>query len=176
MKYLVEDAVQLRLSHLQKKLLTRKDPGSFVLVIGLCPVRIDYEVLEIAGEKVVAIRYWKNDRLVSQWISLDQEDIRFGTRPYFRCNCGHKANTLYLRPGRDMFACRKCHDLVYELATLNKGAYHNQIFYLNNRWIKIREKMQARSLSYRGQKTKRALSIDRRLATFKRWQGVAMSR
>src|SRR5215469_7392579 len=47
--------------------------------------------------------------------------LRRGKRYYFKCpgiqygvRCDRRVGKLYLPPGEDCFACRKCHDLTYE--------------------------------------------------------------
>lgn len=38
-----------------------------------------------------------------------------GVRPWFRCpSCGTRREKLYLPPRREKFACRECHELVYQ--------------------------------------------------------------
>ena len=54
-------------------------------------------------------------------VELTTQKITFGVRRYFKCACGRRANSLYLKNYK--FKCRRCHNLVYEITRLKKGTF-----------------------------------------------------
>lgn len=161
MRYLIEDAVKLRLNFFPKKILTRPCSGTLILVVGITPVEISYEVKEFGEQRGIKIEYKRHNRTIQQTIMLDCQDITFGTRPYFLCPCcGHKrGNILYLRPDRDKFACRTCHGLAYELTRLNKRLHADMIIYINHSVLRIKEKIELCRI-YAGKKTRRTIRFE----------------
>jgi len=102
------------------------------------------------------INYWTNDSAdlssvcVSiegrepQKINLDWEEITYGERAYFQCECGLRVNKIYLPENGKEFACRKCHGLLYQLTTFNRHTNAGKFLYKQNRLQKLmesREKM-----------------------------------
>ena len=79
----------------------------------------------------------------NQTVEITRKLITFGLRRYFLCGCGRKVNSLYLKRGT--FACRHCHNLVYEITRLRKGTW----LYKLNRSEKIKAaEHQVRRISY----------------------------
>lgn len=54
-------------------------------------------------------------------VELTTQKITFGIRRYFKCACGRRVNSLYLKNYN--FKCRHCHNLVYEITRLRKGTW-----------------------------------------------------
>lgn len=98
-----------------------------------------------------------------QTIHLEWADITYGERPYFVCECGHKAAKLYLPLGGNQFKCRKCHDLKYQLATFNRYSVAGKELYKANRMLKLaNNRVDMGRILYKGNYTKR----------FERWLGL----
>jgi len=154
-KRTVEGCYKLTLTDLGKGLLTGKT-GKFEMRRGLHHKRkfafrsIPYEPFR------VNIAYEFSDRIHKQTIYLDTEIITFGIRPYLLCGCGHRANTLYLRPDYPLyFACKNCLNLCYELTQINRKVLGGELFYRNNRILKIEEtKEKINKIYWRGRITK----------------------
>lgn len=67
-------------------------------------------------------------------ISIDYTEPNFGgKRPWFICpgkGCDNRVAKLYRPPGRDVFACRDCHDLTYE----SQGKSNTMQYEYIDRW------------------------------------------
>jgi hypothetical protein len=72
-----------------------------------------------------------------QYVELASQELNFGTRNRFICECGRGCNNLYLPHGADSFKCRNCHHLRYELSRINRASRHGQLLYITNRTIKL---------------------------------------
>lgn len=100
----------------------------------------------INGELLPAHLYWfdesnGDDYLVigntDQRILISSQELYYGTRNYFRCDCGTRCSRLYLPHGKDYFRCRSCHHLRYELSGINRSSAHGKLMYVTNRKIKL---------------------------------------
>ena len=99
--------------------------------------------------KEITINYWSEYKgnetylvvaiknLESQEILLSESELIFGTRVYFVCKCGYKSYKLYLPPNKTEFKCRNCHNLKYEITTINRNSMQGKLFYRMNRMIKL---------------------------------------
>ena len=96
-------------------------------------------------EAKIKVRVITAKQLVfNQAVELTTQRITFGIRRYFKCACGRRTNSLYLKRGQ--FKCRRCHGLVYEITRLKKGSW----LYKLNRMDKIHAaKHQVRNITYR---------------------------
>lgn len=72
-----------------------------------------------------------------QYINIASQELNFGTRNYFICECGRSCNNLYLPANTDKFRCRICYRLRYELSGINRSSKHGQLLYVTNRTIKL---------------------------------------
>ena len=68
------------------------------------------------GAAQLQLDYWLNGVAVSERIPLDRTRPRYGgVRWWFRCpSCARRCAKLYLPPGAECFACRRCHRLAYQ--------------------------------------------------------------
>lgn len=101
------------------------------------------------GESALAYSYYFDysdvDSLVilnnstgsTQHIEIASQELNFGTRNRFICECGRSCNYLYLPTVNDIFKCRNCHRLRYELSGINRRTKHGQLLYVTNRTIKL---------------------------------------
>ncbi len=114
------------------------------------------------------ITYWQeNDNDQSVWsisvkgnepqeINMEWESITYGERPYFRCECGHRATKLYLPANSHEFKCRDCHNLHYQLTTFNRYSINGKKLYQLNRLNKLSNNRASMSrIFYEGKFTKR---------------------
>ena len=107
--------------------------------------RVSVRVVEVDGDK---------DREYKDIVNITRRQITFGIRRYFKCGCGHLVNTLYLKSGD--FACRHCHNLVYEITRLKKGT----LAYRLNRHMKVQAmEHQVRNITYRDVYTRKARQV-----------------
>jgi hypothetical protein len=98
--------------------------------------------------------------IIKNRIEIDEEVISFGIRPFLVCDCGRRCNKLYLRPGHDLFACRHCLNLVYELTTISKESLVGSISYKLNRAFKIDDmNLNVKRITYAGKLTRRARRV-----------------
>ena len=118
--------------------------------------------------KEITINYWSEYRnneiylvvaikgLNSQDILLYESELAFGTRSYFVCKCGHRSHKLYLPSNKAEFRCRKCHNLKYEITTINRNSIQGKLFYRTNRMIKLTNtRVGMNRIFYKNQYTKR---------------------
>jgi hypothetical protein len=91
-----------------------------------------------------------------QHIEITSQELNFGTRNRFICECGRGCNNLYLPPTANSFKCRICYRLRYELSGINRNSKHGQLLYATNRTIKlINLRSSITRPLYRSQYTKR---------------------
>jgi hypothetical protein len=87
---------------------------------------------------------------------MEWEDITYGKRAYFICECGHRATKLYLPHNGHEFKCRKCHGLQYQLTTFNRYSVAGRSMYRMNRLHKLSNERAGMSrIFYNGNYTKR---------------------
>lgn len=178
-KFLVEDCYRLHTRDLGKGILSPTNAKSkdkistnktALLLNGLSVMRVSFKINLEANPINIKIFFsrdpknWSKDLGISQTVDIEPCELRFGTRFYFKCGCGKKANILCLRPDIPYyFACRECLNLKYYLTTINRNSFGREIFYWFNRVEKAREKMaEIKRLTYNGKVTKRtayALSV-----------------
>lgn len=73
-------------------------------------------------EAKIKVRVVTAKQLVfNQVVELTTQKITFGIRRYFKCVCGRRVNSLYLKNYK--FKCRHCLNLVYEITRLKKGTF-----------------------------------------------------
>lgn len=110
---------------------------------------------------VEARRFTDSKVVLCQEIKIDYLDITYGTRFYFFCpSCGTRRKVLYLKPGGLKFACMKCLNLTYELTTIHRGRFLNELRYYFNRRSKLNLINAGKvKISYAGKFTKRASRI-----------------
>lgn len=72
-----------------------------------------------------------------QYINIAAQELYFGTRNYFICECGARCNRLYLPSNNGNFKCRNCHSLRYELSSINTSTIHGKLLYRTSRTIKL---------------------------------------
>lgn len=102
-----------------------------------------YVSKEAANEDKIKVRVQTGESEFNQTIEITRAKITFGVRRYFKCGCGRKVNALFLKRGQ--FACRHCHNLVYEITRLKKGTW----LYKLNRSEKIQAAAhQVRNITY----------------------------
>lgn len=101
------------------------------------------------GEPALTYSYYFNysdvDSLVilnnntgsTQHVELASQELNFGTRNHFICECSRVCNNLYLPHGSDSFKCRICCRLRYELSSINRSSKHGKLLYTTNRTIKL---------------------------------------
>lgn len=87
-------------------------------------------LLELHLAKKGDILYTTTD----QTIYLLHQRVGFGERLMFECPCCHELRRkLYIKPDSYMFACQKCHGLVYRTSRLSG----NELEYIDNRIMQI---------------------------------------
>ncbi len=156
--YLIEDCFKLSINDIGKKSLYGKN-GKIELT--RCNYNDKLHCNFTSAHQSLNIRYTINKQVYIQNINFETESIRYGLRPYMQCKCGHRSNTLYLRPDMPYrFACRRCNNLKYELTTINPktkiGKYKIYLLHLR----KLDEaKIKINRLYYRGKVKTGAKSI-----------------
>jgi len=141
--------IKLLKKDLRKARRKKSTEGYLNILNGGKPAILDYR-LEYDSEKTYLV---VNFGIEPQRIELVELELTFGTRNYFVCQCGSRANALYLKNG--ILACWKCHKLCYQSTTINRNSKHGRFLYQQHRMIKLmneREKM-AR-IFYRSRYTK----------------------
>lgn len=98
------------------------------------PANVNYWLEDESDPSVVLVTV---DGKEPQRITVEFEEVTFGARSYFRCDCGHKATKLYLPPCGARFACRKCHGLQYQLASFDRHSVAGRKIYRMNRLHKL---------------------------------------
>ncbi len=133
---------------------------------------INYEV-KLEGEKLMLEIFFVKDAThmdsgAEQTIKLSTQELQYGTRYYFTCDCGRKCNKLYL-PKNSLFVCRICSELAYESTRINKKSLGGLPYYVHKRikLAKLRESMDR--ISYNGRPTKRAIRF------FRQWNNLEES-
>lgn len=167
-KYLVEDCYSLSLHQLGKKLLWPERVGKVKIVTssnGQSQLKIAYAVNSNSeGKAWINISYVRKKSneptIIKNIIEIDEEVISYGIRPFLVCDCGRRCNKLYLRPSHDLFACRHCLNLVYELTTINKDSLVGSLSYKLIRAFKLDDaNAKVRCITYNGKLTRRARRV-----------------
>lgn len=87
------------------------------------------------------------------WESVE---LTFGETAYFYCGCGYKARKLYLPPNGTEFKCRKCHNLPYLLASINRTSVAGAKIYAYKRLMMLDDCRAAMArILYKGKYTKK---------------------
>ena len=103
-----------------------------------------------------AIAYVSVQGREPQAYNLDWSTITFGERAYFECQCGAKANKLFLPANGKEFKCRQCHNLQYQLTSFNRNSVGGRALYKMNRLQKLSEaRADMGRILYRGEYTRR---------------------
>ncbi|MES2953016.1 MAG: hypothetical protein V4674_00450 [Patescibacteria group bacterium] len=91
-----------------------------------------------------------------QSLQVEWEQITYGERAYFRCDCGSRATKLYLPPNGHTFKCRNCHGLQYQLSSFNRHSVAGVALYRMNRLQKLaNSRADIGRILYKGSYTKR---------------------
>lgn len=177
-KQLVEESFVLRVGDFGKKLLwpqnqdkrnlpasigEEEEPigrsGSFVIRNGRETLAISFSI-NLAESMELEVEFGKDltysDGRINQVMTIETQELTFGTRWYFECSCGRRCNALYLAPGSCLFSCRTCQNLTYEICRVNKNIMGG-LFYYSAKIIKLAEKKEKiNRLFYNNQFTKKA--------------------
>lgn len=93
---------------------------------------------------------------IEQRIKLAESELRYGPRSWFTCECDRRVNKLYLPPQANLFKCRHCHNLAYELTTFNKKTKLSELAYRTHHMIKLTNtRQEMRSIFYNGKFTQK---------------------
>jgi hypothetical protein len=84
-----------------------------------------------------AAAYVSIDGQEPQIIGIEWQDITYGKKAYFVCQCGERASKLHLPVRGKQFKCRACHGLRYQLTTFNRNSIAGQSLYRMNRLQKL---------------------------------------
>ena len=113
---------------------------------------LDYRIEYGSEYDFLVIQYQEEE----QKIRITESELTYGPRSWFICGCDRVVSKLYLPINTNEFRCRHCHNLAYELTTLNKKSKIGQYGYITNRRLKLmntREKI--RTIIYNGKLTER---------------------
>ena len=162
-KMLVEDCAILELAHFPKGFLhfTKKSAGRIRLTKLLTVLDVNFEIVPRRVNPYIELNFLKNRKQIKQVVYHDYGNVNLGSiRPYLLCECGYRANKLYMPLGGryQAFKCRKCHELRYELTTINRKALGNDLFYRANRLMKL-QSMEAKYITYGDKLTKKAMAF-----------------
>lgn len=97
--------------------------------------------------------YLMDKKFIHSFSLLKQPCYFGGSRYWFRCHCGRQAGVLYFH--NNVWACRHCHNIIYETQLQNR---HSMAF-LAIRLLRKSQKVTAehgKYFSYNGKLTKRA--------------------
>lgn len=137
--YLIEGCPSLTIGSVKRDLgrcrMKEADiTGAINIVHGAVILTVDYwfEYIDNNAFFVISV-----DGHAPQRILLSEQELYFGTRNYFVCDCGKRVHKLYLPPGKAEFRCRSCYKLIYELSTINRNSTHGRLLYIANRTIKL---------------------------------------
>ena len=117
--------------------MAKKDnaKGCFDIILDKQKLLADYWFEYENHDTYLVINYESGN--LPQKILLTIQELTFGTRAYFTCECGYVASSLYIRPNSLQMRCRRCHNLRYEVNSFNKGTIHGKALYQLSRRIKI---------------------------------------
>lgn len=180
-KELTEECFQLKIKHFGKKVIHPLKPlscfdrprrpqgrsGKFYIQGPTGKLFISYEVNFTRGEPAFELFFTKDATNIdgghNQTIKLETQELHYGTRWYFTCECGKRCNILYLSSRSGFFACRTCQNLAYESSRINKKTMNGLLYYTSRKLklAKIRESLDR--ISYNGRPTKRATRFFRML-------------
>ena len=159
MRHLIEECPYFSVSSIRQDLgrSRRMEPdikGIFNISQGnrklLCEYWIDYS----NNETFLFISTGTSN--LPQRILLSKQELYFGSRSYFVCECGKRVIKLYIPSGRANFACRSCCGLQYELSTINRSSTHGAFLYKTNRTLKlINQRADMNRIIYKGSYTRR---------------------
>jgi hypothetical protein len=91
-----------------------------------------------------------------QKIKISEQELSFGTRHYFVCDCGRQACRLFMPDGKTKLRCRSCYGLNYELSMINRNSIHGRLLYVTNRKLKlINKQITLNRIFYMGRYTQR---------------------
>lgn len=92
----------------------------------------------------------------TQELHVEFEEITYGSKPYFKCDCGSRVSKLYLPRNGQNFGCRTCHNLCYQLNTLSKNSVAGGALYRLNRLSKLSDsRANISHIFYKGDYTKK---------------------
>lgn len=177
-KGLVEEAFQMKIGHFGKRLLFSVKRIEDVLGIGQDSVRegkkgeiivkaprgqgelrISYQVDLIGESPALELSFVRNplsfEQSIAQRVDLETQELAWGTRYYFVCDCGKRCNILYLASGRQTFGCRECQNLTYEIRRINKRSMNGLLYYLNRKLRLADKREKIDRISYDGKRTKK---------------------
>lgn len=122
---------------------------------------VSYTVSLGTGSPVLKLFYIKDptkmDGGQTQEITLDTQELHYGTRWYFSCEgCSKRTNSLYLPTIGLQFACRTCQNLTYESCRTAKTSMNGIPYYVSRKIKLAHTRESIDRISYRGQTTKRA--------------------
>ena len=138
MNTLVENCSQLSVGMIKKDLRLAREKKAGIDGV----INIDYGQVKAVADYYVeygdeydylVINYGETE----QRIKLAECELRYGTRSYFICDCGHRVAKLYFPPHGREFKCRRCHKLAYELTCFNRKSRLGRLGYVTNRKIKL---------------------------------------
>jgi hypothetical protein len=166
----IEQCYKLRLSDLPKGLLhPEKDfSGKFTKYNGINKIEIKFNRVYERDIKLY-LHVKGNNYGFDQEVEIDFDYVNFGgSRPYLLCQCGYRANVLYMKPGNYIFACRECHHLTYNLRHINRAVYGSELLYRHHHHMKIEEKKERiKRITYAGKYTRHTKSLIRMIAKWK---------
>jgi hypothetical protein len=157
MRTLVESCLVLDTKTIKKDLHLARErkaniEGYINITRGNTQSALDYRIEYESEYDYLVIQYLKEE----QRIRLTESELTYGPRSWFICSCDRVVSKLYLPRNTNEFRCRHCHNLAYELTTLNKKSKIGQYGYITNRRLKLmntREKI--RTIIYNGKLTER---------------------
>lgn len=99
-----------------------------------------------------------------QHIQLDAVPSNLnGERPFFRCDCGRRANKLYMPfVSKKRWLCAKCHNITWRVKQFNRRTAPGAMGYFLDRHLQLQEKeSRVKRIDYGGRLTRRARSVIR---------------
>ncbi len=159
MRYLVEESPYFAVSSIKHNLSrSRRMEADIIGVLNisqgnyelLCEYWVEYQ----NNEAFLIISTGTNN--LPQKILLSEQELYFGTRSYFTCECGKRVSKVYKPSVVSNFACRRCCGLRYELSTINRSSTHGSFLYKTNRTLKlVNRRTDMNRIIYKSKYTKR---------------------
>ncbi len=151
-KELIENCFALRITDLDSRLFSGSNNvvnGSLLLSVGKEELSVDYEVCD----DTLYIKYGDSE----QGIEIQRIVAFRGYKRYFKCECGRRCKSLYLKPdGGERFACRAaCNNLTYLSNRVTRDTVNGAVFSDFNRLTRLIERREKMSPWYRGEPTKK---------------------
>jgi hypothetical protein len=164
-KTLVEDCYILKLSQFPRSFYRLGQcKGEFVIQKNNTEIPVYYEMIQRRIEPQINILFHKTGKYHSQSIGYDIHPIKFGTRSVLLCDCGHRANKLYMPPNGNRFMCAKCWDLRYLTQTINRQVAYSDFFYYHSRLTKLDEAISSlKRVQYAGKPTSKVQALARQV-------------